>query len=227
MKKQLMKKQLIAGVLLPVVLGLSGVATTAQAAKPEWAEEQPNGKGDKHKSNGAAEQRQDKGNGKSKEYAERRDSDDDKRRDSDERKDHDKRKVDASQRDNGSYADRRMSGDDRDRLLRGVLSDYYGVEYLSDQHRYKSLPPGLRKKLQRGGELPPGWRDKLVQGRVIDADLYRHAEHLPSDLLNRLTGRQDGIELLRVGDRIVRVMEGRGTILDVIDLSDRALGLFD
>ncbi|KEA65724.1 hypothetical protein ADIMK_0036 [Marinobacterium lacunae] len=130
--------------------------------------------------------------------------------------------------DGGRYELRdRLSVDDRDRLLRGVLVDHYGVEYQTEKKRYKSLPPGLRKKLERGGELPPGWRDKLVRGEVIDPVIYRNAEHLPSDLLNRLTGRQDGIELLRVGDRIVRVMEGRGTVLDVIDLTDRALGLFE
>lgn len=27
--------------------------------------------------------------------------------------------------------------------------------------RYRSLPPGLQKKLRRGGALPPGWRKKL------------------------------------------------------------------
>jgi len=121
----------------------------------------------------------------------------------------------------------RLSDDDRERLLRGVLVEHYGVGYEPETKRYASLPPGLRMKLQRGGELPPGWKKKLVRGEVIDPEVYRHAERLPSDLLNRLTGRQDGIELLRVGDSIVRVMEGRGTVVDVIDLTDRALGLFD
>ena len=27
--------------------------------------------------------------------------------------------------------------------------------------RYRNLPPGLRKKLARGGELPPGWQKKF------------------------------------------------------------------
>jgi hypothetical protein len=27
--------------------------------------------------------------------------------------------------------------------------------------RYRGLPPGLQKKLQRGGQLPPGWRKKM------------------------------------------------------------------
>src|SRR5690348_5590137 len=33
-----------------------------------------------------------------------------------------------------------------------VVSDYYGG---------RSLPPGLAKKLRRGGSLPPGWQKKI------------------------------------------------------------------
>jgi hypothetical protein len=35
-----------------------------------------------------------------------------------------------------------------------VIRDYY-------EPRYRSLPPGLRKKLNRGGSLPPGWQKKI------------------------------------------------------------------
>lgn len=28
-------------------------------------------------------------------------------------------------------------------------------------NRYKNLPPGLQKKLARGGSLPPGWQKKM------------------------------------------------------------------
>jgi hypothetical protein len=34
----------------------------------------------------------------------------------------------------------------------------------------KKLPPGLQKKLARGGELPPGWQTKVRRGEVLDAD---------------------------------------------------------
>lgn len=40
------------------------------------------------------------------------------------------------------------SGDQR------VIREYYAP-------RYKSLPPGLQKKVARGGQLPPGWQKKL------------------------------------------------------------------
>ena len=29
------------------------------------------------------------------------------------------------------------------------------------RERYRNLPPGLRKKVARGGQLPPGWRKKF------------------------------------------------------------------
>jgi hypothetical protein len=38
--------------------------------------------------------------------------------------------------------------------------------------RYRNLPPGLRKKVARGGQLPPGWQKKfevfpvVVEGRL-------------------------------------------------------------
>ena len=35
-----------------------------------------------------------------------------------------------------------------------ILRDHY-------QPRYRNLPPGLRKKVARGGQLPPGWQKKF------------------------------------------------------------------
>ena len=41
-----------------------------------------------------------------------------------------------------------------------VIRNYY-------EPRYKSLPPGLRKKLNRGGSLPPGWQKKIQPMPVV------------------------------------------------------------
>jgi hypothetical protein len=43
--------------------------------------------------------------------------------------------------------------------------------------RYRSLPPGLQKKLRRGGQLPPGWRKKLEPFAVV---VERELVALPS-----------------------------------------------
>lgn len=185
-----------------LITALLVTAMPVLAAKPEWVEDKQNGQGS---APAHAQGNPHKADNKHKSNAQGYDQND---------RDHDWDRY-------------RLSDHDRDRLLRNVLVEHYGAEYQTERNRYKALPPGLQKKLRRGGELPPGWRDKLVVGSTIDPYLYRQAEHLPSDLLNRITGRNDGMELLRVGDRIVRVMEGRGTVVDVIDLTDRALGLFD
>ena len=124
-----------------------------------------------------------------------------------------------------------LTSSQRDELASLVLEKEYGFTKnsvpASSTGAAKQLPPGLQKKLARGGSLPPGWQMKLQRGEVIDRETYREAERMPDELLRRVTGREDAVELLRVGDRILRVMEGRGTILDVIDLSDRAIRILE
>lgn len=121
-----------------------------------------------------------------------------------------------------------LSQAEQNALAALILEEQYGFTKNSvPQGKAKELPPGLAKKLERGGSLPPGWATKLQRGEVIDRETYEQAERLPQELLRRITGRDDAVELLRVGDRILRVSEGRGTILDVIDLTDRALNLLE
>ena len=50
-----------------------------------------------------------------------------------------------------------------------VLRDYYGP-------RYRNLPPGLQKKLARGGQLPPGWQKKF---EPFPVDVERRLPRLP------------------------------------------------
>jgi hypothetical protein len=85
------------------------------------------------------------------------------------------------------------------------------------------LPPGLQKKLARGGKLPPGWQNKVARGEVLDSEILRHSELLPYELTRNLPELRDGEEIRRVGDKVVRVLEGNGTVIDVIDLADIAL----
>jgi len=91
------------------------------------------------------------------------------------------------------------------------------------QHKQKQLPYGLQKKLARGGQLPPGWQNKVRRGEVLDADMLSRSLGLPDELTRRLPAHEDGIVIRRVGDKVVRVLEGKGTVLDVIDLADIVL----
>ena len=44
--------------------------------------------------------------------------------------------------------------------------------------RYRNLPPGLQKKIARGGTLPPGWQKKL---EAFPPALERRLQPLPRD----------------------------------------------
>ena len=52
-----------------------------------------------------------------------------------------------------------------------VVSEYYAP-------RYRSLPPGLAKKLYRTGRLPPGWEKKL---EPLPVTVERQLVSLPAD----------------------------------------------
>lgn len=81
----------------------------------------------------------------------------------------------------------------------------------------KPLPPGLRKKLERGGELPPGWKKKLEVGSVLDPEVDEVAESLPEEILKRLPETEETAEIVRVGKQIIKVIEGSREIVDIID----------
>lgn len=111
------------------------------------------------------------------------------------------------------------------RLVRRVLEEYLGSpRYEVDQaFAQRALPPGLQQKLARGGSLPPGWQRKLARGETMPVDLYRQGVRLPDDW-----GRQSGygrrdVELILLGGKVVRVLQGQGTILDVIDITQAVL----
>ncbi len=108
-------------------------------------------------------------------------------------------------------------------IIRRVLEEYFGLSSsevdLSFDRRH--LPPGLQKKVARGGDLPPGWQMKLARGDVFPPDLYAKSTRLPRDWTGH--GRSQEEEWLLLEDKIVRVVQGQGTILDVIDISQAIL----
>jgi len=82
----------------------------------------------------------------------------------------------------------------------------------------KSLPPGLAKKLARGGTLPPGWQMKVARGEVMDYEVYNNASSLPEELLRMLSSIPEGTVLLQVGNKIVKVIEASRKIVDLFEL---------
>lgn len=95
---------------------------------------------------------------------------------------------------------------------RAAIRDYY------QPRQQKALPPGLQKKVERGGRLPPGWQKKLARGEAIPGDVWRYHDPLPPDILRRLPPQPDGVVTVRIDDQIVRVATAGLILLDVIDL---------
>lgn len=80
------------------------------------------------------------------------------------------------------------------------------------------LPPGLSRKVARGGNLPPGWQKKIAKGEVLSSDIYKHAESVPEDIMISLPSMAPGTSLVRIDNRIVKVVDATKTIIDVINL---------
>jgi Ni/Co efflux regulator RcnB len=74
-----------------------------------------------------------------------------------------------------------------------VVSDYYGG---------RSLPPGLAKKLRRGGSLPPGWQKKI--------------QPVPVAVEQRLAPIPEGCRRGIIDGAFVVYEPNRGVIIDVM-----------
>lgn len=84
--------------------------------------------------------------------------------------------------------------------------------------KQKSLPPGLQKKYERTGELPPGWQKKLVAGEVLDPHLYEIGRKHPVDPETYSLEPEVGTELLKIEDRVIRIMKDTNEILEVFGI---------
>lgn len=84
--------------------------------------------------------------------------------------------------------------------------------------KQKSLPPGLAKKVARGGRLPPGWQRKCAQGEVLPVEVYRQSYPLPPEVLVTLPPPPPGTILVAVSGKIIRVLHATREILDVFDV---------
>jgi hypothetical protein len=81
---------------------------------------------------------------------------------------------------------------------------------------YRTLPPGLAKKLRRGGDLPHGWQTKVRVGQPIPQEYLRYAEAVPLRLESQLSAGPVGSKLLQLADRVVRIEAGTNMVLDAI-----------
>jgi hypothetical protein len=87
----------------------------------------------------------------------------------------------------------------------------------SESKKSKHLPPGLAKKVARGGKLPPGWQDKMVKGQPIPTEVYEHCQPLPKEVSIKLPVPPVGTVLITVEGKVARILEATHEILDVFD----------
>jgi hypothetical protein len=79
-----------------------------------------------------------------------------------------------------------------------VITDYY-------RPRLGQLPPGLEKKLARGGTLPPGWRKKVGA--------------FPPELVGRLGPAPVGYSRVVSGKVAMLVHDATNVVMDIIELA--------
>ena len=77
------------------------------------------------------------------------------------------------------------------------------------KNKEQDLPPGLQKKVERGGELPPGWEKKLKAGEILDQEIYEKGI-----VVKPVDG--DGVITIKIDDKIIRLIEATREIIDVL-----------
>ena len=83
---------------------------------------------------------------------------------------------------------------------------------------YRNLPPGLAKKQQRTGSLPKGWETNVHTGQRLPESYRPQLEPVPRDLEQQLQLGPVGTEIRRIGDKIIRLEQATGMIMDVFEL---------
>jgi len=82
----------------------------------------------------------------------------------------------------------------------------------------RGLPPGLAKKVARGGELPPGWQKKCVKGEVMPEPVFRQCHPLPQEVVVKLPPPPPDTIVVAMSGKVVRLARATREILDVFDV---------
>jgi len=108
-----------------------------------------------------------------------------------------------------------ISSDERE-IISAYVHSRTGAE--GRGHKPKELPPGLAKKVARGGDLPPGWQKKCVRGEIMPLEVYKHCHPLPREVAIKLPPAPPGTILIAVEGKVVRLAKATREILDVFDV---------
>jgi hypothetical protein len=87
------------------------------------------------------------------------------------------------------------------------------------------LPPGLQKKVARGGSLPPGWQRKLQIGEPLEEGLYQRSRPVSDTLKASLPAGPAGTIEVKLEGKVVRLYEATREILDIFELDKSQSGM--
>jgi hypothetical protein len=100
-----------------------------------------------------------------------------------------------------------------------IIKRYYQKQKGDKDKKKKKLPPGMQKKVARGGKLPPGWEKKVGRGEVLDREVFEHSKPLPEELKKELPKQPEDTVLIKAEDKIIKVIKATREILDVFDIN--------
>ena len=89
-----------------------------------------------------------------------------------------------------------------------IVSVAAAAPVLADQGAGEGLPPGLEKKVDRGGQLPPGWRKKVNVGEPLRRDIYDAGVVIADD---------EGLLTVRVEGKLIRLIKATREVIEILD----------
>ena len=106
---------------------------------------------------------------------------------------------------------------------RQVIQGYVAGHVIEEKHprggkKPKGLPPGLQKKLERGGSLPPGWENKFRKGEIVPVEVYEQCHPLPNEVMVKLPPQPPGTVIVTIGGKVGRILAATREILDVFEV---------
>ncbi|MBZ2169440.1 MULTISPECIES: hypothetical protein [Marinobacter] len=96
-------------------------------------------------------------------------------------------------------------------LLIALMGMMVGAAPALAKSSHNELPPGLQKKVAKGGQLPPGWQKKLNgyhRGDRLDHDHYHYG-----DIYDMGNGRQR----VEIEDRVYTIIKDTREIIDILN----------
>ncbi|MEN8304068.1 MAG: hypothetical protein ABFQ64_08350 [Campylobacterota bacterium] len=92
------------------------------------------------------------------------------------------------------------------------------AEKYTVQNYYRNLPRGLAKKYNRTGTLPRGWQNKVNVGERFPESYRVNLQPIPRELRETFEVGPIGSEVMRMGNKIIRLEQATNIILDVFEI---------